>query len=366
MDGTTRFRATFTDGETARLHEVEVRLAVYNLSIHQIPDGQLIATWPVTSLHVDRTMAPDVRLTSRTARDAALTISDPSFNQVFTQITTGRRHQEYARSTRLLIALAVVAAIGAAIWFSLTPVSGFVARKIPFAWEKKVSGEFKDAFVKDSCQSEELDQVLAKLKASVLGSTKLPVDFEIVVSKDQMVNAFALPGGVVILNRGLIKKAQSSDEVAGILAHEFQHVVRRHITAKLIRGAILTAIWSFTVGDFSGVLIVDPNTVYQVASLKFDRDSESEADRGAMAMLDKARISRQGFIDFFERLEKDGPNIPAILSTHPANEDRVAMLKTEGPAKTRPALSAADWAILQSACSTSDPLADDDGDDGDE
>ena len=360
MNASTRFRASYTDGETARIHEVEVRLAPYQITLHQTQTGQLLATWPVSTLVVDKSMAPHVRITSKTAGDAALSVDDPGFKQAFAEITTGIRDQERSRYFQFAVLLGSVAAIGALIWLSLTPVSGIIARKIPFSWEQKLGGQFKAAFVKDSCESDELGPVLTRLKDSVQGPTKLPLDFEIVVANDLSVNAFALPGGVIILNRGLLKKAKSSDEIAGVLAHEFQHVIRRHITAKLIRGAILTAIWSFTVGDFSGVLVVDPHTIYQVASLKFDRDAEAEADHGAIAMLDKAKISRKGFVEFFARLKDEGPNVPSILSTHPASDDRIAMIEnTKGPVKTHPALSDRDWEILQTACGTDDTDADD-------
>ncbi len=92
--------------------------------------------------------------------------------------------------------------------------------------------------------------------------------------------------------------------MAGVLAHEMQHVTQRHVLAGFVRDAILTGIWALTIGDYAGLMVVDPGTAYRVANLKFSREDEASADRAAAMMLHRAGISHRGLTAFFERLNR--------------------------------------------------------------
>ena len=173
MNGSTRFRGNYTDGETASLHEVEVRLATYQITIYQIPEGNLVASWPVATLRIDKSMPPLVRITSKIGGDAALQVDDPEFKHAFELMTTGRRTAEVGRNARLALAVTLVVCIGAAIWFSLTPFSSFIAHRIPFSWEQKLGGQFHAAFAKDSCQDEE-DRKSTRLNSSHTDISRMP------------------------------------------------------------------------------------------------------------------------------------------------------------------------------------------------
>ncbi len=356
MNGDASFRGTYTDGETARLVEVEVRLGPANLVILNPETNGMISEWPVGGLIVDNSVTDHTRVTCKGFGEAALGFEGPEFRRGLKRLKTGRDDRELSSRNRLYILLGVVAALILGGWWAMNPLSRLIARRIPFAWEQKAGAQFKKQFDGDRCEDEGALKAVEHLKERLVGKAPLPVEFEIVLSRDQMVNAFALPGGVIMLNRGLLRTAESADEVAGVLAHEMQHVIQRHITASLVRGAILTSLWQFSLGDFSGIIAVDPHTLYQIVALRFDRQTEADADRGAMGMLDAAHISRQGFVEFFTRMEKKGPNVPAIISTHPGNDDRIAMLKRNpGPKNTKPALSDDEWNTLHTACSDDDP-----------
>src|SRR6185369_12453990 len=104
------------------------------------------------------------------------------------------------------------------------------------------------------------------------------LDVEIRVVNIDIPNAFALPGGVVLLTRGLLEGAESPEEVAGVLAHELGHVLHRHALSHMIRNALLGGAWATTLGDYSGLLVIDPKTAYEAATLKYSREAEAEAD----------------------------------------------------------------------------------------
>lgn len=144
--------------------------------------------------------------------------------------------------------------------------------------------------------------------------------FRFVVVDDEEVNAFALPGGFVTVDMGLLENAQSGEEVAAVLAHELQHVVRRHGTRRILRELGTAALWSAL---FGGTDIAVPASVARdVVSQAYDRSEESEADSRGLDLLVRAGIDPRGMASFFERLAKTSIAPPAILSTHPDPGDR--------------------------------------------
>ncbi len=145
------------------------------------------------------------------------------------------------------------------------------------------------------------------------------------VAEDASINAFAVPGGYVVVNTGLIKAADSAEEVAGVLAHEVQHVERRHTLKNMLHSLGFRALIALALGDFSGTL---GNAAATLSELKFGRDLESEADTLGLNALKKAGIAPQGMASFFGKLAKQqqGTAPPALLSTHPASDERMKTL----------------------------------------
>lgn len=151
-------------------------------------------------------------------------------------------------------------------------------------------------------------------------------DYQWYVADDPQVNAFAMPGGYVVVNSGLIKAAASADEVAGVLAHEVQHVELRHSLKNLIHSLGWRAVLSLALGDLSGGIWLD--VADQLGRLHYSRDLEREADLKGLLALRRAGIPTQGLPDFFARMaQEDGGRLP-LLSSHPASRERQqAMLK---------------------------------------
>jgi predicted Zn-dependent protease len=145
------------------------------------------------------------------------------------------------------------------------------------------------------------------------------------IADDHAINAFAVPGGYVVVNSGLIKAADSAEEVAGVLAHEVQHVERRHTLKNLIQSLGWRAVVSLALGDVSGSIAA--SAAANVGALKFSRDLESQADLGGLAALRKVGISPNGMLRFFTKLaSQEGAPVP-FLSNHPASVQRLQALR---------------------------------------
>jgi predicted Zn-dependent protease len=152
---------------------------------------------------------------------------------------------------------------------------------------------------------------------AALGET--PFRFELMLVDAPEVNAFALPGGFVVVNSGLLAEARTGEEVAGVLAHELSHVTLRHSTKRIAGGLGVSAALALVLG---GIDIGAPAyTLSYLASLGYERGQEREADEHGQALLERAGISPLGMATFFERLSSS-PRPPELLSTHPDPGDR--------------------------------------------
>lgn len=166
--------------------------------------------------------------------------------------------------------------------------------------------------------------------AAVTDTRGLAWSFTVVNSKD--VNAFAVPGGYVYVNRGLIERAENMSQLAGVLAHEIGHVTRRHSVEQMqqAQGANVgvTLACTLTGACESGASQAAINLGGSALFAKFSRTDEAEADAEAVATTVKAGISPSGIPGMFRILLADRQRNPgaleAFFTTHPLAEDRIA------------------------------------------
>lgn len=163
---------------------------------------------------------------------------------------------------------------------------------------------------------------------------------------DPSVNAFAIPGGFVVVHAGLVHAADSADELAAVLAHEIQHVEQRHTLQALLYQLGWATALTLVLGDPSTLTTL---LLLQVGNLKFSRDLEAAADAGAVAALQDAGVPPEAMAQFFRKLAAGGGTAPAWLSTHPATSDRIAAV--EAAAKGKPCAecraSGTDWSAVR-------------------
>jgi len=156
------------------------------------------------------------------------------------------------------------------------------------------------------------------------------VPFTIKVIEDESVNAFALPGGFFFVNTGLLLKAESEAEIAGVMAHEIAHVAARHGTRQATRGEIanMATIPLIFMGGWTGYGVRQAASILvPVGFLKFSRGMESEADELGLQYMYKTGYDPGAFVDFFEKIqsmEKKKPGTMAkVFSSHPMTDDRI-------------------------------------------
>jgi Zn-dependent protease with chaperone function len=155
-----------------------------------------------------------------------------------------------------------------------------------------------------------------------------PYPFEWHVAENPAVNAFAIPGGHVVVFTGLIRAAESPEELAGVLAHEIEHVTQRHTLKALVHDFGWQAVLAISLGEWGGS---GPWGEYaaEMGRLTFGRHQELDADRKGLARLKKTGINPSGMIAFFEKLSQGEEMAIPLLSTHPSGADRVGALRAE-------------------------------------
>jgi predicted Zn-dependent protease len=222
-----------------------------------------------------------------------------------------------------LLALVVLlpALLFALLVFNAGTLAGWVTDKIPIEQEvamgrqafKEIRGSLK---IKD--QGPAYKAVKSIVKQLTAGSR---YQYDVHVSEDETLNAFAMPGGVIVVYTGLIAATKSPEELAGVLAHEVQHVEQRHSLRGMVKEMGLRGLWSLATGDLGGTLA--GQAMLEITSLKFSRDAESEADQKGFDALVNANIDPAGMPAFFKTMSEQAADAPAaFLSTHPLSVDR--------------------------------------------
>ncbi len=242
--------------------------------------------------------------------------------------------------------------VGIAVAFAAVVALGLprMAKHVPWTVENWLAGIFGGLSGTTVCKGranptapELLRKLVQRIYPVVPGDSELPITIEVVQGK--MVNAYATLGARIYVFDGLLKAAQSPDELAGVLAHEIEHVRNRHI----IQGV---AVNLFTLGAMQVVLPgghADSQIAFMLLTLKFSRQQEYEADVTGLERLRAARVDAAGIRQFFLRAEKM-PSPPQIISNHPASEARVDLAARFAGYPVEPVMSDKEWVVLKTIC----------------
>jgi beta-barrel assembly-enhancing protease len=222
-------------------------------------------------------------------------------------------------------ALALLMVIG---WWQSERITGWIASRVSMETEISIGEralaqlEMEHELTQDGLAAKTVADIGARLTRGSM------YQYRWYVSDDKEVNAYALPGGIVVVNQGMIEAAGSAEELAGVLAHEVQHVEHRHTLQQLISSAGWAAVLAVALGDVSAITTI---VLHQLGNLRNSRKLEAQADTEGMKALARAGIPLEGMAKLFGRLQQDqerkGGEGPALLSSHPATDERIANLE---------------------------------------
>ena len=358
------FSALYFDGLTAARREVTITLFAEGISIAEA-GGSTLAFWPFIGLRAlgrprrNRT----VQLTSEIAPEARLVVEEAAFfDRLEAEAPQLFRHPLSRPATwgriGLIGGLLLVSLAGA--YYGVPYLARPIAAAIPLEWEEGLGKAVKARLIgrAKQCKEEAGEAALKRLVARLAGKLDTPYSFDVTVVKVGMVNAFAVPGGHIVVMDKMLRETRTPEELAGILAHEMGHVTERHPMASAIRMMGITLIFDMIVGDSSGIMETVATMGGVLIAFSYNRDDERAADAIAIRILNDAKIDPRGLERVFLRLgKKTGDEdkgaldrLTQFFSTHPGLAERARNVKVEAPKDVTPALDGADWRALRKIC----------------
>lgn len=361
----TVFEARYFDGVTAKPHQVTVELYGACLRI-EIP-GSAPVDWRYRDIQVlDQPVSPQpAKLTTGKERNARLYIEPEYWAALKTKLpSTAFPTIRLATSWKALLAYTglSLAFVFGAVSFGpglFEQASGLIPRETEVQIGKMALASSIDHPVCIAPQGHlALQKMVDNLKQGM--TRDVPVHVR-VVSDDETLNALAAPGGQLILFSGIIRHANSAEEVAGVLAHEMAHVEMNHPMKSLMRHLGV----SFTLQMMLGDTVALGNTAQfagMLNHLHYSRKDELEADKVGFELLEKANIDPSGLTLFFERVKQmEAKNhnpvnghwgLDDYFSTHPPTAQRIHQLTaTRADSRNyRPLLDQHEWRALRAIC----------------
>jgi len=353
------FHGYYTDGKTAERHEVSVELVPGGLRFREAA-GTLDETWSNDDLRRIEDWGPDdaVRLSRRSDARPRLVIVDPTFADALKAHAPEIARQRASASRRavrvILIAVAAILIAIAGLWFGLPFVARPIAAIVPEAYADALGRRVASAIIGKSrvCTAPAGQQGVDRLVQRLATGALRPLYVTVQVIDKPIVNAIATPGGRILVFSGLIRRAESPDEFAGVLAHEISHEVHRHGLQALVRHMAISLVLTATTGHDWGMVSVASGAGEILLQRTHTRAAESEADATGLDLLRSAGIGSEGLAAFFAHLAKSeerAARVPVYLRTHPPSAERQATAE-RARARGEPAMSASEWQAVKAIC----------------
>ena len=358
--------AHYLDGCTATRHRVALTVTSTTLHI-MMPDGST-KQWPYEQIRQTQGTynGEPVRLEFGPEPAEAVVISTPALLSEIHKaapVIAQHFHNPSWRSAR--VCLTLCAAFGVAVMvvslyrWGIPGLASAATPYVPVTWEESLGRQVVTQLAPNTerCRDPErlrkLDHIVHTLTATRPTS---PYRITLSVVDDPAVNAFAAPGGQVLILRGLLEQTASPEQLAGVLAHELQHVYQRHTTKAILEQTASSLLLTAVSGDVSGGLAWGLEGARTMGSLHYSRSHETEADLEGLRMMQAARLDPAAMIAFYGHMqngarEHSGP--PDFLSTHPDMGERLATLIALAgppPPDTHLLLPGEDWKDIRTLC----------------
>jgi len=245
-----------------------------------------------------------------------------------------------------LAALVLTAVLLVVLYRTVLPMAAhWAAEATPLALEKQIGVEVLALLDAGRLQASRLDEErrdeiarrFAEAVARLEEEVSCELEFRSMPGPGDF-NAFALPGGTIVLLDGLVRLIRNDDQVLGVLGHELGHAVHRHTLRHIAEVIGLSAVTQLLWGEISGVVAQIPTAI---GFFSYSRDAEREADEFAVAFLRRNGLGAEPLHDFFlavqalETVGRVGMRPPDFLSTHPSTEERLEWLRQQVEAEKR-------------------------------
>ena len=352
------------DGRSARPQRVQVRVEPDRLRV-ETQSGEM--TLSVSQVRItDRRAGTTVRLELEPFPDGALLLQAADAVAALDGWGHSRHGPTRRGAIRVAGGLGVLALL--LILFLTWGVDRIVdvgIRLVPEGAERQLGSRVYDALVagRTVLQDPQIDAVLGKCTHLLRSfGARNAADLQITLIDDaSVVNAFALPGGRIVLFRGMLEFVHDEDELLGLLAHELAHVHYRHGVRHVARKAVVGFVFATFFGEVNGISAILLDNGSALLDLAYNRNEERAADAFAVDALARAGFDPRGIMALFTRIGAQRPGEPpALLSTHPSTRSRIEQLERRIaalPARVaarQPVFAPDEWRTLTARSTTAD------------
>jgi Zn-dependent protease with chaperone function len=348
---------TYFNGAIAKPYEVKVVLYDDVLSISDLnhPEAREIF-YPLRecSFKVLRNQA-HVFLQKGNAEHIVFPIEDPVFLQLQSRIQeghTGWFRRTYQKRGWGLIGIIVLVLFGLFL-LAFRGLPPLLVKLIPAKQEIVWGQQIYSAVMEDATIDSTGTELLRRFAANYPMSDTYPIELTLV--KDTVANAFAIPGGHVVVHSGLIAALKEPEELYALLSHEATHVNRRHSLQQMLGNLTGSYLLSMIGSNFNGLGNTLINQAGMLQSLSYSRQLEAQADWDGQELMVKNGTNPAGMADLMESLQAAHPDENfqlSFLSTHPVSKDRIKKSreftkKRKYIPKTPPASAVEAWKSLK-------------------
>jgi len=337
----TEWQGYYLDGKSASRQPAAIHLMKSGLEV--VTESRVTLWWPYHEIRQTQGFyaGEQVRLERGTDIPEVIVVPDSAFLTDLHRFVPGLamrfhnpRHRRMRLKLTVLAGIAAVCTVTALYFWGIPTMAALVAPHVPVSWEEHLGRGVVEYLAPQELQCTDPDRMrMINEMVTTLTTplSKQPYTIRVSVVNNPMVNAFAAPGGYIVIFRGLLENTKTPEEMAGVLAHELQHILQRHATQAFLHDASTGILLAALAGDASGAMAYGLETARTVGMLSYSRQKEDEADTEGMRMLLTAGIDPAGMIAFFKMLQKENPETPNFmkyLSTHPSTLDRIEKLRS--------------------------------------
>jgi beta-barrel assembly-enhancing protease len=327
--------ASYMEGHGAAPAEATVLASEKKITIGLRREGHAVTlhwdTRDIEAVFENNTQA--TRISKRNDRDTKLEIAGKDAFDFILQVQDEQnkpwhrkaKTKEWGRNGLLFLGIAGVLV---AIYFLVVP---WLAEKMASTVSTGTEEQFGNAVYNALDLSSQEDVNSSAVLNEFFREMNVPAGYtiRITVINSDAVNAFALPGGHIVVYSGLLSKLKTYPELAALLSHEFIHVNNKHATKSIFRQLGSRVFLSLLFGKFGNVASVMADQADNLKSLTYSRKLEKEADTEGLALLKERKIDPQGFIRLFQHLKNTTPaeGLPEFLASHPGIDSRMTNIR---------------------------------------
>ena len=330
-----KLEGIYFDGRSSKPLSAEATIYRDYISIH-VPETDVTIKWEHGNVRKPETSGDKIILKyGEEFPFPTLQLNKTQFNAVVKQYELshyyppGNFFKSASTPTILLGLVGAFIALAVLFYLYIIPliISG-VAEVFPRSAEVSMGKAMKDNFIANT----KIDsaKTVAANKFVKLLKTGSDYPIHVTVVHNSVKNAFALPGGEIVVYSDILKDMKSYDELVALLGHEIGHVQEKHTLKTLLRNVSGYIIISIVFSDVAGIVTILVQNASQLEQLHYNRELESQADDYGYKVMLMNKANPKGMEDLFKQLEGDSAAtgiIPEFLQTHPKIENRIESVK---------------------------------------